>query len=136
MSKYSSKKVAFWILLIFFSKVAFAIAQPLSVVSTSTMSSETVFAHQHIGQQEHNPTLSMNSHCEHSQDSDMSSHERDHNSSCDVKCDCCIGHCTTAALFISPLTYSDKFLQHAGDQLPSSQTISLSSYLFRPPILG
>lgn len=136
MSRYSSKKVAFWILLIFFSKVAFAIVQPLSAVSTSAISSETPFAHQHIGQQEHNPRLSMNSHCKHNQDSDMSLHERNHNSNCDVKCDCCIGHCTAPALFISPLTYSEKFLQHAGDQLPTSQTISPSSYLFRPPILG
>jgi hypothetical protein len=135
MKTYRTKNIALWILLVFFSKMAFAIVQPLQALTLSTTPAEMMFSHQHE-EARNKSNLLINSHCQHDEGGESHSPTNHHNADCNTKCDCCIGHCNTPALFITGLNYSDKHLQHVSDQRPLFKALPLVTSLFRPPILG
>ena len=132
MSARTSKQIAYWILLMLFSKMAFAIAQPLS---TSAMpSTHEHQTQQHQTQQHPIVSSSIKSHCESNDAHGVAQHSAANMTHCDTKCDCCTGHCNAPALLPVVFNNSEKLPQHVRSHSLPTQVLTLSSPLYRPPI--
>ena len=110
------KHIALWVLLMLFSKMAFAISAPVPSTNGHTNPAQIESHHHH----EQAPA-------QHSQHEEMSAE-------CELKCDCCTVHCNTPALPATVFFNSERPLQVRHSFATSQQQLRIPSSLFRPPI--
>ncbi|WP_159241306.1 hypothetical protein [Zhongshania aliphaticivorans] len=110
------KNIALWILLMFFSKMAFAIYQPVPSQNTQTIFPQ-VKTHHH-----------------HEQASSIDSQHEERSANCELNCDCCTVHCNTPALPTTVFLNSECRHQVPHSLAIAQQQVKVTASLFRPPI--